>query len=320
MRNRSILWALLLIGIGVLLLLRNSGTIPKDVRIWPLIVLVIGVWLLLDRLAFEGRRDGGFVWPLLLIAVGGVFLLQDLHAIDADVTLWPVILIAIGLGIVLAAVPSRGQSAQTVTESVPLEGASFGRVVLRHGAGRLSVRSMLDPSLMLQGTFAGGVDVERRREGETAVVTVRQRSGAWTEWAFPWHWGGGQALDWNVALTRTIPLALQVDGGANQATLDLSELSVSELRLKTGASDTTITMPAKGTTRAFVSCGAARVVVRIADRASARIVARTGLASVRVDEVRFPRTTHGWASPDFDQAVDRVDLEIEGGAASFEVR
>jgi hypothetical protein len=266
----------------------------------------------------RGKRST--VWALLLIAVGVVLLLRNWGAIPGDMSVWPVVLIAIGLGVSLSAIPSRGGGLHTVAQWVPLDGAAFGRITLRHGAGRLAVRSMMDPSLLLQGTFTGGVDVDRRRDGETSVVTLRQRSGDWAGRVFPWHWGGGQALDWTVALTRVIPLVLRIDAGANQATLDLSDLSVSELRLNTGASDTTITMPAKGTTQASVSCGAAKVVVRIADRTSARIVARTGLASVRVDEVRFPRTTDGWASVDFDSAVDRVELEVTGGAASLEVR
>ena len=66
----------------------------------------IGVWLLLQRLVQRGGDDG-FVWPLILIAVGVVFVLRDLDVIDSDVTLWPVILIAIGLGIVLSAVTNR---------------------------------------------------------------------------------------------------------------------------------------------------------------------------------------------------------------------
>lgn len=151
-------------------------------------------------------------------------------------------------------------------------------------------------------------------------ATVRERSGVWAEWAFPWHWGGGRALDWSVSLTRTIPLALDVHAGANQANLDLSDLTITELRVNTGASDTTVAMPAAGRTMAFVACGAASVRIRIPDGTAARIVVRAGLMSTKVDESRFPRAGNGFESRDFATAPDRVDLQVEGGAASLEVR
>jgi hypothetical protein len=44
------------------------------------------------------------------------------------------------------------------------------------------------------------------------------------------------------------------------------------------------------------------------------------MATVRVDETRFPRVAEGYRSNDFDESADGVDLTIEGGAASVEVR
>jgi hypothetical protein len=42
------------------------------------------------------------------------------------------------------------------------------------------------------------------------------------------------------------------------------------------------------------------------------------MASVRVDP-RFPRAEGGYRSPDFDTAEDRVDLDMDVGAASVRV-
>ena len=110
-RNRSILWAGLLIAVGVFLLLQNVGAIPEKVEIWPLILVAIGAWLLAERLWFGGRWGGGFVWPLVLIAIGGVLFLQDLGALpDEDIVL-PVIVIAVGVGLALSALARGGRSA-----------------------------------------------------------------------------------------------------------------------------------------------------------------------------------------------------------------
>jgi hypothetical protein len=117
-----------------------------------------------------------------------------------------------------------------------------------------------------------------------------------------------------------VPLSLEIDSGASQTVLDLSDLPVRELAISTGASDTTITAPARGRTVVRVKAGAASVKVRVPDRTAARIVSRGGLASTKVDEARFPRRGSEFRSPDFDQAEDRVDLDVEAGAASVEVR
>jgi hypothetical protein len=247
-----------------------------------------------------------------------VFLLQDLDLIDPDVALWPIVLIAIGLGIVLAAIPSRGHGSATVRESVPIEGATSATVRIKHGAGKLAVRSSLDPDALLEGTFSGGVRKDVQRREERAEVELRQAPGAGIDHLFPWNWGHAP-LDWSIGLSRRVRLHLEVDSGASRADLELSDLSVEELVVSSGASETSITVPAKGRTSARVKAGAASVRVRVPERTAARIVSRGGLASTKVDEVRFPRSGSEYRSSDFDEAEDRVDLDIEAGAASVEV-
>jgi hypothetical protein len=307
--RRSILWAILLIAVGIVLLLREADVIPSDVAWWPIILFAIGAWLLVERL-ITGRGDD-LVLPLVLIAIGVIFFLQEGDLVGSDVALWPIVLIAIGIGVVLSAFPLGRPSAEEHA-SVPLGGATTGRVQVKHGAGRLWIRSMHDPELLVEGTFAGGVEPHERRIGDELDVTLER--GNWVPW------GARGPLDWEVGLSRQVPLRLVVEAGANRAELDLSDLMVPELRLITGASETTITMPAAGRTRAFVKCGAATVRIRIPERTPARIGVRAGMATVRIDETRFPRAAEVYRSSDFDETADGVDLTIEGGAASVEVR
>jgi hypothetical protein len=185
-------------------------------------------------------------------------------------------------------------------------------VIVKHGAGRLSIRSTHDPGALVDGSFVGGVEPRERRSGDDLQVTLERR-----DWS---PWGRRASADWEIGITRRVPVTLEVEAGANRADLDLSDLTVPDVRLHTGASETTVTMPAQGRTRAFVACGAASVRIRIPDRTPARIAFRTGLTSVRVDETRFPREADGYRSRDFDASADGVDLTIEGGAASVEVR
>lgn len=319
-RNGSVLWALLLIGVGVVLLLRNTGAIPKDVRIWPLVVMVFGAWLLTDRLAFGSRLGEGLVGPAVIFAVGGVFFLQDVGSIDSDAALWPVIVIAAGVGLMLSAIPTRRRRGEPVAtaETIPLDDATEATVRLNHGAGRLAVRSSLVGESLVEGTFAGGVDKKVVRQGDRLDVTLSSRLGLPLG-----RWARGReagSFDWTVGLNRRVPIQLSLHTGANASEVDLTDLKVTDLELDTGASRTELTLPSTGRLTARVKVGAAKVRITVPTRMAVRLEVHGGLSSVKVDQARFPQAAGVYRSPDFDRAEHRVELSIEAGAAEVEVR
>jgi len=106
--------ALVLIGIGLLLILKQFGVfhhfpffhfqnifqpirnvfhgIGHFIFSWPMILVIIGIVLL------AGKRSGG----LVLLIIGGVFILPKLFVISGATILFlfPVILIALGVALV----------------------------------------------------------------------------------------------------------------------------------------------------------------------------------------------------------------------------
>jgi len=95
------LGALFLIGIGVLLLLGNVGLL--QVRwageFWPVILIVVGGWLLAERwtlIVMGGVRGRQLLMvPAVLLALGAVFLVDNIGLIGFGRS-WPLILIVIG--------------------------------------------------------------------------------------------------------------------------------------------------------------------------------------------------------------------------------
>jgi len=90
---------LLIILIGVLFLLGNLGKLDfwdMFSTYWPVILIFIGLW----HLVVHESRTWGF--GLILIAVGGFFLLNNLDVIRGRVWLyfWPLLIIAAGLWII----------------------------------------------------------------------------------------------------------------------------------------------------------------------------------------------------------------------------
>lgn len=261
-------------------------------------------------------RQNTLFWGLVLILAGGVLLLDNLGILQVNVwnILWPLFLIALGAWILWGTVSRRSPAVEH--SNVPLDGAGRARIRFRHGAGRLQVQSGAGMADLAEGDFGGGLDLRTRREGDLLNVDM-----AVPVQFFPIFWSPGFSLDWSVRLNRDTPLALELNTGAGESRLDLSDLRVAELSLHSGASSTELTLPANaGQTRARIETGAASVRVHIPAGVAARIRAGGGLSSINIDATRFPRMGELYQSHDFDTANNRVDLDIQTGVGSIEIR
>lgn len=258
-------------------------------------------------------------WPLVLIAVGTLFLLDNLGYLPGSAWgyLWPVLLIFFGLSVLLG----RGARPEPVEDSLGLDGAASARISFKHGAGVLDVRAGAEPDRLYQGVFHGGLEKRIGRQGDALQATLEARPTGWTQWMLPWNWAGGRGgLDWDVRLNAGTRLALSFETGASEARLDLTDLKVTDLRLQTGASSTRLALPARaGWTRAQISSGVASVRISVPAGVAARIRGAMGVGSLSVDQARFPNRAGAFESPDFETATNRVELEVEGGAGSVVV-
>jgi predicted membrane protein len=92
-RAGKIMGGLIIVAVGVLLLLKQMGTIifPFWVLTWPMFLLVLGIFIG-ARHSFYG---GGW---LAIMLVGGVFLAQEIYPdISISEYTWPIIIIAVGV-------------------------------------------------------------------------------------------------------------------------------------------------------------------------------------------------------------------------------
>ncbi len=256
------------------------------------------------------RRE--LFWGCVLIIAGLLFLLGNLFHFDVWTVLWPLFLIALGGRILWGAL----RKANVITGDalvIPLEDADEARIKVRYGAGQLLIHGDVGAGELLNGTFGGGLEREIHREGQRLHVVLRSPRGEW-----PWTPGG---RDWSVGLSDAIPLSLDVVVGASDACLDLTGLRVTELRLRTGASSTEVRLPAHaGHTRVSIKAGVASLSLLVPEGVAAHIQTKGGLAAITVDRVRFPQTEGAYRSPDFETAENRVEIEVETGVGSVDIR
>jgi hypothetical protein len=287
--GRSALWALVLIGVGLFLLLRNADVIDEDVRIWPFLLVAVGLFLLVERLGRPWWFGGGLFVPFVLIALGVVEFLQDAGWLSEDFSIWPVILIAVGVAILVQGASWPGaQRAVVKRESIPTQGATEARVLIEHGAGELYVGSLGEPGTLLAGTFEGGVDSQVRSSGDLLDVRLRPPRGGVGRFPRFTH-------NWSIQLNGGIPLSLSLRGGASRSNLDLHDLTARDVDVECGASETTLTLPAGASSRVRIRGGAASVRVRVPQAVAAWIRVRGGISSVNVDS-RPRRSGRSWMS------------------------
>lgn len=258
-------------------------------------------------------------WAGVLILVGVVFLLINLGILPGNAWnyVFPGALVLLGVALL---VEWRGgvQTLQLVSESAPLEGASQADVSLKHGAGRLNVHAGNDESLLFSGTFSGGVEKRITRRNNTAFLELKTPSDLWANMNFL----NPRGLEWDLALNPKVSTSLKYEGGASETQMDLSGIKLTDLEINTGASSTDVVLPPpNGTMRVTVHSGAASVKLHLPPGVPAEIRGTMGLGLLDIDLARIPDRGSGvHQSDNFANAMDRIEMRIEGGVGSVQVR
>jgi hypothetical protein len=255
-------------------------------------------------------------WGLVLIGIGGLFLADNIGLIAFNLAMiWPLVLIFFGTFVLLG--PRLGSGGSEMEHmALPLENASEAQVSIEHGAGRLILRGPAPAGQLVEGDFSA-VELHSRHENGKAILSIKSRVDGWV--TLPWNWGGGP-FTWDFGLTGQVPIKLRVQSGANSNELDLSELQVKSLKLETGASSSKIKLPrAAGHTIVDIDCGASSVDITVPDGVAADIRVDSGMADIAINKMRFPRNGKHYTSPDYAEAANKVDIDIDTGMSSVRI-
>ena len=286
-----------LILLGVLFLLNTLGMLPWGwwsslAQLWPVILVLIGVYLLWGR-----SRPKATAIAIVVIVVA-----------------------AIGLGAIVGSIPFGKATPETFW--YPLGDVSRAKVDVDFGAGDLTVGSLASGSgRLVEGEFEGRGGCQRVvRDLKTHDATAELHLEAGARGGFSWL-GTGFSGKGALRLTPDIPLELDLAVGASSTRMDLTDLRITNMRLDLGASKGTVYLPKPvGTTRAAIKAGAADIDLIVPKGAAARIAVDSGLSRVNVDADRFTQSGGFYVTRNYDQATDRLEITLEVGVASVEVR
>lgn len=266
---------------------------------------------------------GGIFWGLVFVLVGGLLLVDNLFpSLFRNVSIWnliwPAMLVVLGVWFLLGPTIGR-KDLKTELVSFPLGSAAEAKIHFQHGGGRLTLRGGTAPGTLVSGTAVGGIDVETRSSGSLLDVRLKARPSI--------YWMGFPAVsashgyEWILALTHEVPLSLEFETGASESTIDLHDLKVRQVEVKTGASSTELTLPAAaGETRVKVASGVASVKINVPQGVAGRIKVQSGLADIRIDTARFPNMGGYYETPGYAGAQNKADIFIETGVASVDIK
>jgi hypothetical protein len=302
-RNRGLLFPLILIAIGVIVLLSNTGVLSQGT---------------LQRL--------GDLWPLLLVILGLQLILnytmprQQATVIGLTAT----VVIVIAAVAYAALAPAAPLGARAADSSGHLGGLTAATLDLNYSGATLDIQAgSIGDSL-----YQAHVDYPSSDnpptislDQETGTLEIRE-SSTFSNFS-PFHWFGPNRRHVLLTLTDRIPWTIQIGGGAANQRLDLRHLQLSKLQVSGGANRLDAQLPApKGTVLIDVSGGASNVTLRAPAHSEWRVAVSGGVSAVTINGSSsgniggdFQRQSPGYAS-----ATNRFDIEISGGASHIDFR
>lgn len=203
----------------------------------------------------------------------------------------------------------EGQDWKTVTMSQRLDGEDHVRVSVRYGAGLFSIRSV-DGGLLYrmhleydEDRFEPLAEYSGNRL-ELGVETRRRGLDIDTD----------EAGELRLELARGIPMDLELEFGAVKAELDLGGLALTDLDLRTGASESEVDVSEPNPSRigtARFEVGAAEFTAQSLGNLNAdRIEVDAGVGSITLGlEGRWQRDAH----LDIDMGLGSLELRIPEG-------
>lgn len=192
--------------------------------------------------------------------------------------------------------------------AAPFGPQAVARVVMETSASRLTLSGEAAPDQLLRGSFDGPPPDIRIDDGTATVRYRRPRLDVRSRHA-------------RLALNASIPWSIEVRGGVTDLVADLRELVLSGLTLDGGVNHLRLQLPPPtGTVRLEINGGSSRA--RVARPVGTELTLRVhGVVShLRFDDERRETVGDlGMATPGFRQAVDRYELELDGGAADLAI-
>ena len=309
----SLFWPVMLIGIGIIFLLANSGQLTHDpvallVQFWPVIFVVIGIDLLFARTGWIGALVSAL---LALLIVGGAI----------------VYLITPGQTLVFSGwqIPNRADLSTMHVEQ-PLQGVTEATVKWTVGSGESVIRAAntTDVSYLIDGDVAyrGELTNQIQRSDGKATVTLANEDSF-----VSWPWFLNDRTRWDLRLNPTVRYDFDLSFGSGNHTVDLSDLVINGVSLAQGSGNNTLKLPEGGSYQVALTVNSGDLLVRVPAGMPVQINYQVNSGDLNILALgnEFRRTngdgrhgTYASATYQADRAHIDIDLQLNSGDVTLQ--
>lgn len=280
--------------------------------VWPLLLVLVGGWLLLNNLGVVERSLWSLalqLWPAVLLAIGVDILIPRRSAWGVLVAIIAVTAVFIGSIWLLNLV---GQPlGETVPVLQPIGEMQSAEVRLEPAIGLLEVDGDAGPGLLVEGSadpigsndpaasFSQAGDRGRfqltpiARPGVTVLIPTTRTT-------------------WGLSLTDSLPVDLRVDMGVGELELDLKGIRVENLEASFGVGRAEVDFPQERGLAARVEGGVGEILIRVPADSNVQIEYERGLTTLSLPAGygRGEGSARSPVRPDGSQITLRIDLGV----------
>jgi len=290
-RYRSFFWPALIILVGILALLVNTGQISVDrlgelVNLWPLILVVIGLELIVRRMV---------------------------HGVAGDAAAALIIVLAVvGAAVYVTAAPNPSQT-HSMDSSADLGSIDQGSLEIDVGAATVSITA--DPSVA-SDLYRAHIDYSGRQpaiELDRSRGTLRISQSNSNGFIF-----GNRRFALRLVLNPSIPWTIREDSGAATDTIDVPRAR--SIAINTGASRDDITLgPPSADVPVTINGGALTVNVHRPEGVAMSVEVSGGSVTLTVDGQVQHAVGHLTFTSSNVGGGPSYNIRVDGGACTVNV-
>ena len=309
-RPPSVFWPIVFIGAGIMLLLSNLGYLSWQSwgalwRLWPLLIIALGIDLLIGRRSVVGNIISG---GLMLVLISVIVLIALFAQNIPGVSDW---------------IQQPEFHARHVEYS--LTGVERATVYIDWTSVPGYLSALEDSPNLIEGDvdYLGELTFDVSVRGDQANVKLDSRSTG--IWFWPFNLGDQADKRWDVELSPDAPLDLTLNAGSGPGDFDLAGLQVSGLVLNAGSGPVDLVLPSGSSFEAKIDGGSGPLTIVLPRSVGARVELDSGSGPFSPD-ARF-KLVEGkrsgdstWETDNYRTAEHTITLETNQGSGPISIR
>jgi len=287
----KLFWGLLLILVGGLMLASNFGFVDVKWgniwRLWPLIIISAGLSIMSFKNVF---------WRILMV----LLVILSLGAIA-----W----VAVGNFSNFSILRSQELSVNKLSSDV-----KQAEVSIKAGASVLHIDTANQEQIAkvnLESNYSTLSKTTTQNNNIQQIDFFMTNNNSW--------WSGDIRNIWDVKLSQSVPIVLNVDAGASETKIDTSSAMLKEMNIKTGASSLDLKLGSiENISNLNIDSGASSVTLRVPSNVGVRLKLEGGLATKELSDLT-ETTKDTFESLNYPQSQKQINITAKIGVSSFTI-